>query len=70
MSFVAGRHAGNATMGPEVAAAVHAGELLVAELRLSGRPVNALQLDNALWYRGQQPFYRRRPRHRTRTIFY
>jgi hypothetical protein len=52
------------------AAAVHAGELLVAELRRSGRPVNALQLDNALWYRGQQPFYRMRPRHRTRTIFY
>jgi hypothetical protein len=52
------------------AAAVHAGELLVAELHRSGRPVNALQLDNALWYRGQQPFYRLRPRHRTRTIFY
>lgn len=52
------------------AAAVHAGELLVAELHRRGRPVNALQLDNALWYRGQQPFYRLRPRHRTRTIFY
>ena len=52
------------------ACAVHAGELLVAELRRRGLPVNALQLDNALWYRGQQPFYRARPRHRTLTIFY
>jgi hypothetical protein len=52
------------------AAAVHAGELLVAELCRRGRPVNALQLDNLLWYRGQQLFYRARPRHRTRTIFY
>lgn len=52
------------------AAAVHAGELLVAELRRRGRPANALQLDNALWYRGQQAFYRARPRHRTRTVFY
>jgi hypothetical protein len=52
------------------AAAVHAGELLLAELHRRGLPVNALQLDNALWYRGQLPFYRERFRHRTRTIFY
>jgi len=52
------------------AAAVVAGELLVAELRRRGEPVNALQLDNALWYRGQLPFYRARPRHRTRTSGY
>lgn len=52
------------------AAAVCAGELLVAELGRRGLSVNALQLDNALWYRGQHPFYRKRPRHRTRTIFY
>jgi len=52
------------------ACAVHAGELLLAELHRLDRPVNALQLDNYLWHRGQQPFYRIRPRHRTRSIFY
>lgn len=52
------------------ACAVQAAELLVAELHSLGRPVTALQLDNFLWHRGQQPAYRARPRHRTRTIFY
>jgi len=52
------------------ACAVHAAELIVAELRRRDQAVNALRLDNLLWHRGQQPRYRLRPRHRTRTIFY
>ena len=52
------------------ACAVHAGELLVAELRQRGIPTNAMLLDNFLWHRGQEPVYRARPRHRTRTVFY
>jgi hypothetical protein len=27
-------------------------------------------VDNALWYRGQRPEYKARPRHRCRTIYY
>jgi hypothetical protein len=52
------------------AASVHAGELIVAELQRTGQKVNSMLLDNLLWHRGQDPFYRSRPRHRTRTVFY
>lgn len=52
------------------ACAVHAGELMVDALRQRGEKVNAMLLDNLLWHRGQQPHYRDRPRHRTRTVFY
>lgn len=52
------------------ACAVHAGELMVAELRRRGERANAMMLDNLLWHRGQQAFYRARPRHLTRTVFY
>lgn len=52
------------------AAAVHAGELIVAELLLRGEKANAMLLDNLLWHRGQEQFYRARPRHRTCTVFY
>lgn len=52
------------------ACAVHAGELLVAELRSRVPGVNAMLLDNFLWHRGQQPEYRQSPRHLTRTVFY
>jgi hypothetical protein len=60
------------------ACAVHAVELIVAELRRpsirqdsAGHTVNAMQLDNLLWSRGQRPEYKRaRPRHRTRSLFY
>lgn len=52
------------------ACAVHAAELILGELRQSGKRVNAMQLDNLLWHRGQEPFYRERPRHRTRTVYY
>jgi transposase len=30
----------------------------------------AMGLDYLLWNRGQQPYYKARPRHRTRTVFY
>lgn len=52
------------------ACAVHAVELMVAELRRLGHKVSALKLDYLLWNRGQQPQYKALPRHRTRTIFY
>lgn len=52
------------------ACAVHAVELLATELARAGRPVTAMGLDQLLWNRGQLPVYRRRPRHRTKTIFY
>jgi len=52
------------------ACTIHAAELIVAELRRLGHKVSALKLDYFLWNRGQQPEYKSRPRHRTRTIFY
>lgn len=47
------------------AAAVHAVELLSAAFE-----VPAVLVDRVLWNRGQQPEYRARPRHRTKTAFY
>ena len=53
------------------AGALHAVELLVAELRRRGNDATAMGLDYLLWNRGQQPAYKRaKPRHRTRTVFY
>jgi hypothetical protein len=52
------------------ACAVHAVELLTKELHKSGHKVTAMELDYLLWNRGQQPYYKARPRHRTRTVFY
>jgi hypothetical protein len=52
------------------ACAVHAVELVLEEFHQRGYTLNALQLDQFLWNRGQQPFYRAHSRHRTRTIFY
>ncbi len=52
------------------AAAVDAVELLVAHFRAAGRTVTAMGLDYLLWNRGQEPFYKARPRHRARTVFY
>ena len=52
------------------ACAVHAVELLTKELRRTGHDVTAMGLDYLLWNRGQQPYYKARPRHRTRTVFY
>jgi len=52
------------------ACALHAAELLSADLRKSGHDVPAMKLDYLLWNRGQQPHYKARPRHRTRTVYY
>jgi Potential Queuosine, Q, salvage protein family len=54
--------------GPEReirAAAVHACELIAAELGIPPRT-----LDVMLWNRGQEPRYKAIPRHRCRTVFY
>jgi hypothetical protein len=45
--------------------AVHACELIAAELGIPAR-----DLDVMLWNRGQGERYKRRPRHRTRTVYY
>ena len=47
------------------ACAVHACELIAARLAVPPRA-----LDVMLWNRGQEPRYKARPRHRTRTVFY
>jgi hypothetical protein len=47
------------------ACAVHACELIAAELGVAPRT-----LDGWLWNRGQQPRYKAVPRHRTRTVVY
>jgi hypothetical protein len=52
------------------ACALHAVELLKAELEASGHRVTSMGLDFLLWNRGQQPAYKSIPRHRTRTVFY
>ena len=52
------------------AVAVHAVERIGDALRASGAAVTSMQLDYLLWNRGQQPAYKARPRHRTRTVFY
>ena len=52
------------------AVALHAVELLVAELDRLGRPTTAGALDGRLWRRGGGAAYKARPRHRTRTTAY
>jgi hypothetical protein len=47
------------------ACAVHACAQIARRTGMTER-----DLDNALWYRGQSPEYKARPRHRTRTVFY
>jgi Potential Queuosine, Q, salvage protein family len=47
------------------ACAVHACELIAAELGVPPRT-----LDVWLWNRGQEPRYKERPRHRTKTVYY
>jgi hypothetical protein len=47
------------------ACAVHACAQLARRLGTTER-----DLDNALWYAGQRPEYKARPRHRTRCVFY
>jgi hypothetical protein len=45
--------------------AVHACALIAQRGLMSERDI-----DNALWYRGQRPGYKARPRHRCRTVYY
>jgi len=54
------------------ACAVDAVERIVEALRATGDAptATAQQLDNFLWLRGQEPRYKARPRHRSRTVFY
>jgi hypothetical protein len=52
------------------ACALHAVELVSAELRQAGHSVSPMKLDWLLWNRGHDPFYKARPRHRTRTVYY
>jgi len=52
------------------ACAVHAVALLAKRLRGEGRSVCERDLDVLLWTRGQDPEYKARHRHRTRTVFY
>jgi len=52
------------------ACALHAVELLSAELQRMGQRVAPMKLDYLLWNRGQKPQYKAQPRHRTRTVFY
>jgi hypothetical protein len=53
------------------AGALHAVELMVTELRGTGRQATAMNIDFLLWNRGQSPGYKlAKPRHRTRTVFY
>jgi hypothetical protein len=52
------------------AVTVHAVERIVAELRASGTPATARELDFLLWNRGQGAAYKALPRHRTRTTNY
>ena len=56
----------NARMEREIrACAVHASTEIAQHLQIPERT-----LDNSLWNRGQEPEYKARPRHRTRTVFY
>ena len=52
------------------ACAIHAAELLKAELAAEGRHVRSLDLDNLLWNRGQGPRYKASPRPRCRCVYY
>jgi hypothetical protein len=47
------------------ACAVHACAQLAQRSAMTERDI-----DNALWYRGQRPEYKSRPRHRCRTVYY
>ena len=52
------------------ACAVHAAELLVAELARRGHAITAAELDAILWERGGRPFYKAQPRPRCRCTAY
>ncbi len=53
------------------ACALTAVEQMVMALGGLERGMTAMLLDNILWHRGQQPYYKQtKPRHRTRTVYY
>ncbi len=52
------------------ASAVRAVEMMAGALEDQGKRVTERGLDYLLWNRGQQPAYKRLPRHRTRTVYY
>lgn len=52
------------------ACGVAASERLLAVLRAEGHPINAADIDHALWTRGGAPEYKAVPRHRCRNRFY
>ena len=52
------------------ACAVHAVELIKNAICKAGQSVSSWQLDNFFWNRGQNPYYKAVPRHRSRTVFY
>jgi hypothetical protein len=52
------------------ACALHAVELIVAAQRAGGRPARAMDIDQRLWQRGQEPRYKASPRHRSRCTAY
>jgi hypothetical protein len=52
------------------ACALHAVELLRAELARQGTPVPSTRLDYWLWNRGQSATYKALPRHRARSVYY
>jgi hypothetical protein len=52
------------------ACAVHAVELIKQNLQQAGHRITSSGLDYLLWNRGQQPDYKAKPRHRTKTVFY
>jgi hypothetical protein len=52
------------------ACGLHAVELCVAGLRRLGVETSAEALDHRLWFRGQRPEFKARPRHRTRSVYY
>ena len=51
------------------ACALHAVEMIVAA-RAATAPSTAADIDQHLWERGQQPFYKASPRHRSRCTAY
>jgi hypothetical protein len=52
------------------ACALDAVERMVGAAERLGQPTPAWRLDERLWWRGQRPESKARPRHRTRTVFY
>lgn len=52
------------------ACAIHAVELLKNEVHRQGHDITSAELDYLLWNRGQKPYYKAIPRHRTLTVYY